>query len=678
MTIIVSFMIFLLFIFIIIICNGPEEKLQIKAQYLRNIDEETLQKKKLQKVTDIFSSSINSSSPVSRKSKMKEKQQNLVSRRMLPISEKKKKKDPKRTDLVLQSPIFCERPIFRVSNSYNVAGMQPIYSTTGDLNRDGYNDVVTADMGSDSISVFLATGSSNINTAFFPARSYPIGSLSIFKNNKKLHEDYLWSAPISLRVRDVNNDAFEDIVSLNIIDSSISVLANKGDGTFSSPPKTFSTGSNTLPVSFDMYDINKDGNFDIVTSNSLSDTFTLMLGNDDGSFGPPRLFKIQQEGYSSFLNPRQAFDPDLLLTNTITDTVENALVDYLLPYPLDASMDQIVSYLKNYNSFIDIPKHLVPSCIAIADVNHDKIADVIIGRISPGDIVVFLGSRDGSNFKSPIFTRPATNNINIFDMAVGYVNNDSKMDIVTANGPISNSIAVFLGRGDGTFGNPSLYYPQNRLAAPISVALIDLTMDGILDIFVLNSGSDSLSFFPVFENGNVGLEVPLTLESSNSGNGQNNLHDHNMRQKKYDKFACLGFSSIAVYSSHNKKKKAKKKKMSGSPQSPLNFRTKEISYDPYNMMDHGNSYPISFAPYTPNTPPKAVSFSEDFLYQEYYEFSNSNLNEKFPLGKSVGSESGNLGTMLLNLPSTVIVTDPESGSFRMINAHCHKKQNQAY
>merc|ERR1712146_42110 len=143
----------------------------------------------------------------------------------------------------------------------------------------------------------------------------------------------------------------------------------------------------------------------------------------------------------------------------------------------------------------------------------------------------------------------------------------------------------------------------------------------------------------------------------------------------------MGLSSISVYKSHGNKRKEKPKKSQISPRVTFNSRMDDISYDPYNMMDYKNdlhqtelhSSPVSFTPYPYNSVPKTLYSSEDIRYQQYYEFSDTNLNERYPLGKSTGSESSHLGTKLLNLATTVIITDPESNSFHMINAHCHQK-----
>ena len=98
-----------------------------------------------------------------------------------------------------------------------------------------------------------------------------------------------------------------------------------------------------------------------------------------------------------------------------------------------------------------------------------------------------------------------------------------------------------------------------------------------------------------------------------------------------------------------------------------------MDFNPGYYQTELHSSPVSFTPHNYDSLPKSAYYSEDFRYQQYYEVSNSNINERYALGKSTGSESVQLGSALLNLPSGVIVTDPENNSIRIINARCHDK-----
>ena len=139
-------------------------------------------------------------------------------------------------------------------------GRQPIFRGPGDIDKDGNLDIVTANYGDSTVSVFPATA-----TAPSPARS-----------------DIRPAAPLSAVIGDVNRDGNPDIVTADTNTNTASVLIGSGSGDFGSPI-AYSTGAGpTKRVS--LGDLNSDGTPDIVTANVDGAAASVLLGNGDGTF----------------------------------------------------------------------------------------------------------------------------------------------------------------------------------------------------------------------------------------------------------------------------------------------------------------------------------------------------------------------------------------------------------
>jgi hypothetical protein len=128
-----------------------------------------------------------------------------------------------------------------------------------------------------------------------------------------------------------------------------------------------------------------------------------------------------------------------------------------------------------------------PYCdhVVLADVNLDGKLDAVVSTRGADSVLVFLGHGDGTFGAVRAF---ATGGINS-SVAVGDLNGDGKPDIVSANYNI-NTVSVLLGAGDGTFGAHT-DYAVGRVA--VDVAILDLDADGKPDVVVCNNFSHTLA-----------------------------------------------------------------------------------------------------------------------------------------------------------------------------------------
>jgi hypothetical protein len=129
-----------------------------------------------------------------------------------------------------------------------------------DFNGDGNQDLVTANLGTSTVSIFIGNG----DGSFQQDTLIDAGKNGAF-----------------LSVGDLDDDGDIDVVITHWTEDFASVFLNKGDGTFH-PRKDYTTGSGNYGI--DMADLNGDGHLDVVTANYRERSMSLLIGRGDGTF----------------------------------------------------------------------------------------------------------------------------------------------------------------------------------------------------------------------------------------------------------------------------------------------------------------------------------------------------------------------------------------------------------
>ncbi|HLK49697.1 MAG TPA: FG-GAP-like repeat-containing protein [Bryobacteraceae bacterium] len=159
--------------------------------------------------------------------------------------------------------------------------------------------------------------------------------------------------------------------------------------------------------------------------------------------------------------------------------------------------------LQNENAFGNTTN---PTAVAVGDFNRDGLQDFAATSSSGNSVAVYPGAGNGS-FGNPISYNTGKNPSAL--LAVD-VNGDGIADLVTADAG-SNTISVLAGAGDGTFKAATAFAVGT---SPAALASADFNGDGFVDIAVADSDSNNITILP--GRGDGTFQQPLTVTAGAS------------------------------------------------------------------------------------------------------------------------------------------------------------------
>jgi uncharacterized repeat protein (TIGR01451 family) len=325
-------------------------------------------------------------------------------------------------------------------------GVRPYAVASGDFNRDGKADIVSANYTARSVSFIGGNG----DGTFAPKVDYTVGS-----------------NPAAVAVADFNLDGKQDLVTANFVGNNVSILVGVGDGTFHT---RVDTPAGSAATSVAAGDFNRDGKPDVATANRNANTISVLTGNGNGTLNA----KVD---YAAGTQPIFIATGDFDRDGILDLVVANWSVDTLGLFKGNGD--------GTFGTMVSFGVGDTPSALAVGDLNLDGKLDLVSANRGTSNVSVLYGKGDGT------FNPQVTYAAGIFPMAVtlGDLNLDGRPDIVVGNNA-DHDASVLIGKADGTF-SPRVDYATGNYPRGVHVA--DLNADGRPEVVVANSDSDSAS-----------------------------------------------------------------------------------------------------------------------------------------------------------------------------------------
>jgi hypothetical protein len=235
--------------------------------------------------------------------------------------------------------------------------------------------------------------------------------------------------------------------------------------------KNYSVGKN--PTSIYAHDFNGDGSTDLITTNISDNSLSLLLGKGDGTFRIETPILACQEPRNLAVGD---FNRDTFADLAVACSGENRVMMFL------GKGNGIFTRGTYY------PVHRSPVSIASGDYNEDQKPDLVVA-LRNDKLQVLLGMGNGAFRFGSLYEYGDTPT----SVATADLNEDGHLDLAVSNGgPMSSAVSIWLGRGDGTFRDPTDYRTGKR---PLAVSFADFNSDGVLDLLVINGEMNTITVF---------------------------------------------------------------------------------------------------------------------------------------------------------------------------------------
>ncbi len=338
------------------------------------------------------------------------------------------------------------------------AGFLPGSLITGnfDSSQKQNTDIVVLHGLSTAASLLLGNGDGTFQPPIqvvpaFPAQTVVSGGL--------VHESAVGA--------DFTGDGREGLAIAGSLSTGVVVMLGDGDGTFQGQSAT-ATGDG--PIALAQGDFNGDGIPDLVVANALSNTISIMMGDGDGGF------RISQ----------QLTTPLFTSSVAVADLNGDGKQDIVVT---SAGASCVTVFMGNGDgTFVDAgayPTGLVPMSVVAADLDGNGVIDIAVANAGSNTVSVLMGKGDGSFQPAQVYEvgqEPVS-------IAATDLDADGRDDLVVAN-IAGDSLSVLRNLGDGLFA-PAVSVPVG--SEPDNVVAANLTAQNTPYVIIANAAGGSVS-----------------------------------------------------------------------------------------------------------------------------------------------------------------------------------------
>ena len=348
-------------------------------------------------------------------------------------------------------------------------GTAPENVTVADVDGDGDLDLLTANTGSDNVSVSFNDG---------------LGTYSGRRNVA------VGRGPTSIVAGDVDGDGDLDLLTTNYGSNNVSVRLNNGLGDFSGS-QTVTVGSGA-PQGLALGDVDGDGDLDLAVANQIGNSVSIRLNGGDATGSNTGVFSGSQDvlqlggSFAIALHDVDG-DGDLdVLVSSLTSNIVRVLLN-------GGDATGSGTGLFSLGSTVTVGSN--PASLAVGDVDADGDLDLLTANYGNSNVSVRLNN--GLGVFSGTYTvavGPSPHGV-----VLGDVDADGDLDLLTANdgtGTGANTVSVRLNGGNASGSSSGLFSAGQTVtvgARPRGLAVGDLDSDGDLDLLVTSATFNSVT-----------------------------------------------------------------------------------------------------------------------------------------------------------------------------------------